>query len=332
VETIGGLGVRRANFTIKDGIKGPFNLYFTMKSGHTAEPEWQTAASGFWEGINLDGGFVKVTVSQGGSVDEPELFVEAIPGRGLSLQPGMMDVIRDHLTSLFTLGYDLESFYSKFRGDIIGGIIPEVRGLRLMHGRSPFKSLICSILSQHATVLQWNLWARRISNLFSQPVKFDDGTVYHPFPDPRTLASADIRVLEGCGIGYRARYVVEASSKVVAGELSFSRLRDMGYLEARSELMVVRGIGPKVADCFLLYGLGMGEAAPVDLWIHRIVSERYFNGAKVGKEYVNKFLRDRYGSYAGLAQLYLYHYGRKFWGSRYESSSSPSKPFKPKDG
>ena len=75
--------------------------------------------------------------------------------------------------------------------------------------------------------------------------------------------------------------------------------------------MELPGIGPKVADCFLLYGLGQTEAAPVDIWIHRIVRKLYFHNAKVSTEKVAKFLRDRYGPWAGYVQLYLYHYARK---------------------
>ncbi|MBS7644658.1 MAG: hypothetical protein QW569_04620 [Candidatus Bathyarchaeia archaeon] len=304
--------MRKSSFAIKDEINGPFNLHSTMKSGQTAEPEWFPAGDGFWEGINLDGEFVKVEVSQEGSIDEPELLIKVIAGEGSNLKSNTLDMVDEYLVSLFTLKYDLESFYSKFRGDILGGVYPKLRGLRLIHGRSPFKSLICSILSQNASVSQWNMWARRMSSLLSKPVKFDDGSVYHPFPEPRTLISAN-RALESCGVGYRAQYVVEASSKVECGELSFSRLECMSYMEAKSKLMEIRGIGPKVADCFLLYGLGIGEASPVDLWIHRVVSKLYFEGAKVSREYVNRFLRERYGSNAGLAQLYLYHYGRRFW-------------------
>ncbi|MEM2122494.1 MAG: hypothetical protein QXE79_02545 [Candidatus Bathyarchaeia archaeon] len=319
--------MRKADFTIKDEVNGPLDLHSTMRSGQTAEPEWFSASDGFWEGIGLEGGFVKVKVSQWGSVDEPELFVEAISEEGLNLQPNMLDVIHEYLISLFTLKYDLESFYSKFRGDIIGFISPKLRGLRLMHGRDPFKSLVCSILSQNASVWQWNIWVRRMSNLFSELVRFDDGTIYHPFPDLEEFTSADREVLESCGIGYRARYLIEASLKVQSRDLSFSELKSMGYSEAKSKLMEIDGIGPKVADCFLLYGLGIEEAAPVDVWIHRIVSKLYFNGAKVSKEYVNRFLRDRYGSNAGLAQLYLYHYGRKFWKNNVEEDGPSSKLF-----
>jgi len=75
--------------------------------------------------------------------------------------------------------------------------------------------------------------------------------------------------------------------------------------------MELPGIGPKVADCFLLYGLGKTEAAPVDIWIHRIVRKLYFHGASVSAEKVARFLRERYGMWAGYVQLYLFHYARK---------------------
>lgn len=301
-----------------------------MKSGQTAEPEWFPAVKGFWEGINLEEGFVKVIVRirEEKGIDEPELFVEVIPEDGLSLRSNMLDRVYDYLITLFTLKYDLEAFYSRFSGDIIAELFPKVRGLRLMHGITPFKSLICSILSQNASVRQWNRWARRIAESLSKPLKFSDGTSYYPFPDPKTFIFTDRRILESCGIGYRAKYVVEASSKVGNGGLDLSRLRRMDYREARSRLMEIRGIGPKVADCFLLYGLGIGEAAPVDLWIHRIVSKLYFNGAKVSKEDVSRFLRRRYGLNAGLVQLYLYHYGRTLWKEDTERYLSSSKLFK----
>jgi len=65
-----------------------------------------------------------------------------------------------------------------------------------------------------------------------------------------------------------------------------------------------------VADCSLLYGLGKTESAPVDIWIHRTVRKLYFEGASVSTEKVARFLRERYRSWAGYAQLYLFHYAR----------------------
>jgi N-glycosylase/DNA lyase len=72
------------------------------------------------------------------------------------------------------------------------------------------------------------------------------------------------------------------------------------------------GIGPKVADCFLLYGLGFKEATPVDIWIQRIASHFYFQNSKVNNEDIGTILRRQYQSDAGLAQLYLYHFSRRY--------------------
>jgi N-glycosylase/DNA lyase len=70
-------------------------------------------------------------------------------------------------------------------------------------------------------------------------------------------------------------------------------------------------VGPKVADCILLYGFGMGEAFPVDIWIKRIICELYFNGKDVSVPKIRLFGIEQFGEYAGYVQLYLFHYARK---------------------
>jgi N-glycosylase/DNA lyase len=105
--------------------------------------------------------------------------------------------------------------------------------------------------------------------------------------------------------------MIEAARRVRDGELDLEDLRNQDYEKAKERLMDLPGIGPKVADCFLLYGLGKTEAAPVDIWIHRIVRKLYFHGARVSTEKVASFLRERYGHWAGYVQLYLFHYARK---------------------
>jgi N-glycosylase/DNA lyase len=104
--------------------------------------------------------------------------------------------------------------------------------------------------------------------------------------------------------------MIEAARRVRDGELDLEDLRNQDYEKAKERLMDLPGIGPKVADCFLLYGLGKTEAAPVDIWIHRTVRKLYFEGASISTEKVARFLRERYRSWAGYAQLYLFHYAR----------------------
>ena len=96
-----------------------------------------------------------------------------------------------------------------------------------------------------------------------------DGSTIHLFPKPEALAPANEQDLEKTGLTYRAKYVIEAARRVRDGELNLEELRGQDYEMAKTKLMELPGIGPKVADCFLLYGLGKTEAAPVDIWIHR---------------------------------------------------------------
>jgi N-glycosylase/DNA lyase len=112
-------------------------------------------------------------------------------------------------------------------------------------------------------------------------------------------------------MGYRARSVVEVSRMITDGRFRLAELANLSYDEAQARLIELPGVGPKVADCFLLYGAGRLEAAPVDLWIHRIVSKLYFGKRKVSKLKTGRFLRERYGEWAGYAQLYLFDYARR---------------------
>jgi N-glycosylase/DNA lyase len=98
---------------------------------------------------------------------------------------------------------------------------------------------------------------------------------------------------------------------IINDELDLEALSRQTYENAHASLLELPGVGPKVADCFLLYGVGRLESAPVDVWIHRIVSKLYFGGKKVSRLMTARFLRQRFGEWAGYAQLYLFDYARR---------------------
>jgi N-glycosylase/DNA lyase len=112
-------------------------------------------------------------------------------------------------------------------------------------------------------------------------------------------------------MGYRANPIVNVSRMVVDDDLDLIDLAGRQYEDALDLLLELPGVGPKVADCFLLYGAGQLEAAPVDVWIHRIVSKLYFRGEKVSRLKTARFLRKRFREWAGYAQLYLFDYARR---------------------
>ncbi len=181
-----------------------------------------------------------------------------------------------------------------------------------MRGTDLYESLIFSILSQNSSAQKMNRTARCLMQHYGSKVEFPDGSTNFLFPTAETLAKSTPRQLRATtSMGYRAKSVVAVSKLVFRGAIHLDLLGGRSYEEAMEVLLELPGVGPKVADCFLLYGLGRLEAAPVDVWIHRIVSELYFDGRKVSRLMTARFLRERFMEWAGYAQLYLFDYARR---------------------
>jgi N-glycosylase/DNA lyase len=98
---------------------------------------------------------------------------------------------------------------------------------------------------------------------------------------------------------------------MVKNEINLPDFYQIEYDEALQTLLQIPGVGPKVADCILLYGFGRNEAFPVDVWIKRIISHLYFNGKDVPVPKIRLFGMEEFGEYAGYVQLYLFHYARE---------------------
>ena len=295
----------------REDVRGPMNLEETIQSAQTSEPEWAREGASFVDVEELNGTPVKYTLSQVGGEADFRLNVRAIS----SLQSDKLDAsLRSHMTRVLGLSDDLESFYGEFADETepLQSTFSKLRGLRLMRGTNLFESLICSILSQNNSALLWNRTARLLMQFYGTRVNFPDGTSSSLFPKPEILARLSPRELRSkTSMGYRAKPVVKVSRMVTRGELKLDDFGKLPYEEAMEILLGLPGVGPKVADCFLLYGAGRLEAAPVDVWIHRIATRLYFRGRKVSRPKTAMFLRDRFGEWAGYAQLYLFDFARR---------------------
>jgi N-glycosylase/DNA lyase len=126
------------------------------------------------------------------------------------------------------------------------------------------------------------------------------------FPEPNCIETP--LQLESVKAGFRTGYLFKANQCVDRSKLL--DLKSLPYKEARKTLMNLPGVGKKVADCVLLYSLDFLESFPMDTWIKRGLQRDYFGGKRVGEKTLESFLSDRFGPYAGYAQLYLYHYWR----------------------
>ena len=113
------------------------------------------------------------------------------------------------------------------------------------------------------------------------------------------MASLEPDDLAPIRAGFRHRYIIDAARKVHSGEIDLEALRELPYDEARAALMRITGVGVKVADCVLLYGLHRMESFPLDVWMKRAMAT-LFDGLDPGA----------FGEYAGIAQQYIFHYAR----------------------
>lgn len=298
------------DISVKD-VNGPMNLGETMLSAQTSEPEWLREGTSFTDIEVLHGTHVKYTLSQVGDPDRFSLRVRALAS---TPNEQLIDELKNHLNHVLSLKDDLTSFYWKFsdESEPLSSTFSRLRGLRLMRGTDLYESLICSILSQNNSARLWNRTARLMMQYYGQSVNSPDRSTSSLFPRPETLASLSPRELRSrTSMGYRARPVVEVSRLIVKDKLRLGDLAKCSYDEAMETLLDLPGVGPKVADCFLLYGAGRLEAAPVDVWIHRIVTKLYFKGRKVSRIKTARFLRERFREWAGYAQLYLFDYARR---------------------
>jgi N-glycosylase/DNA lyase len=152
-----------------------------------------------------------------------------------------------------------------------------------------------------------------------------DSMDFFTFPTPRQLAEAPYGDLIDCGLGYRTKYIQETSKQIFEQNFELEHIKQLSYEQAKKTLCKFLGVGPKVADCVLLFSMGKLEAFPVDRWIERVLRKHYSKQlpselakkltAREGlsnSEYakLNAFGRQYFGEYAGYAQEYLYHYER----------------------
>lgn len=295
----------------RERIRGPLDLEATLLSGQTSEPQWDLDYGYYADVEEFNGRAARYRVRNIGETEEPRLAVKIAAEDD---ETTLAHHVTEHIINVLTLDDDLNEFYRAFdpsNGDIITRTFEPLKGLRLMRGSNVFESLICSISTQHNSIILWNKSVKLIRDMYGRAARLPDSSMIHLFPKPEELASASEKDLQDTGLAYRAKYIIEAARRVRDGQLNLAELQHQSYETAKRSLIELPGIGPKVADCFLLYGLGKTEAAPVDIWIHRIVRKLYLRDAKVSTEKVGQFLRQRYGRWAGYVQLYLFHYARK---------------------
>jgi len=308
-----------------DDFEEPFNLPLTIYSGQTSQPPWKENNGYYEELIQIESKpcLIKIKIPDKDQQAAIDIIAE-------SISKIHEKTIKEHVNQIFSLKDNLNQLYEFLQED--GKLAPTIefcRGLRLFKAHDLFECLISSISSSNCSIIRWTRSINEIKEKWGHKYHFSSGDFY-TFPSPKILRNVPEHDLEeiqrkkekptnefifennlqACGVGYRAKYIIRAA-KIVQEEINLKKLSKMRYEKAFDTILDIPGVGPKVADCILLYGFGMRRAFPTDVWIKRIVEHLYFSGEDLKTQKVREFGMDRFGDFAGYVQLYLFHYARK---------------------
>ena len=177
------------------------------------------------------------------------------------------------------------------------------KGVRML--RQPLLEVIISfIISANNNIPRIRKSIEGICTRFGTPTKFG-----YAFPTLNELKNITIKDFEECGCGYRAKYLIDTIHLLSTTDY-LEVLPNMTTTQARSLLLTLPGVGPKVADCILLFGLYKKDVFPVDTWIQKIYTEDYL-GKETNRLKIADFFVSKYGELAGYAQQYLFYHKRK---------------------
>lgn len=278
----------------------PFNLDVTLCCGQVFR--WEKKGD-WWYGIVRD---------------------QAFKIRQVNAELEFANADEKFITNYFGLNDDLQKIRAKIGKDKhIRKALREFWGLRVVR-QDPWECLISYICATYKNIPAIRHMLLGLSSKFGEKTTLDS-MEFFKFPTPERLATATANDLLECGLGYRAKYVQDTSNRIFENDFEFESLRQLPYEQAKKQICNFAGVGPKVADCVLLFSLGKTEAFPVDRWIERVILNHYIDhlppetaqklkqrAGLTNSDYaaLNAFGRWYFGEYAGYAQEYLYHYER----------------------
>ncbi|MCX6966856.1 MAG: hypothetical protein NTZ46_03590 [Verrucomicrobia bacterium] len=261
-----------------------FNLRLTLESGQVFH--WSPDGTGYR-----------------GLIGARPVRVEQI-GEELQVTPGTEAAVARY----FALDHDLEAICASFPADAtMAQAVVFCRGLRLI--RQPLWECLGTFLtSSMKQVAHIRQMSQALRQRFGQPVPGWDIPVY---PEPERLARATEAELRACGLGYRAKHLLGTARSIAEGSVDLEAVHAMDDEAALAELCRLPGVGPKIANCALLFAYERLSAFPIDVWIERVLRRTYFaRKPKVSAGQLREFAANAFGPYGGYAQQYLFHHAR----------------------
>lgn len=257
-------------------ICGELDIALTLDCGQSFR--WKPDEKGCWHGVAFG---VPLTLEQKG---DRIIFHDTDEETFEKIWRPYFDLDRDYSAICRRLEAD----------EYMKAAVNEYPGIRILR-QEPWETVCSFIISQNNNIPRIKGIVERLCVLLGEPLGNGD----YSFPSASKVARAGVEGIAPIRAGFRAKYIIDAAEKFASGEIDIKKIEDSDLLTGRDELIKIKGVGEKVAQCSLLYGFGKVDAFPVDVWVKRIMAEMYPDG-----------LPECANGVRGIAQQYLFHWRR----------------------
>ena len=265
------------------------NLDYTLDCGQSfrwqknSDGHWCALVSGYKNSERIDKyGELSQTVNSDGTVN-------------ITFYNATADEFYKFWAPYFDLDRDYDKLIDCYRADkYLKAATDAYYGIRVTN-QDAWETLCSFIISQNNNIPR----IKGIINRLCETYGYQIHEGFYSFPSAEDLAKLTPEDLDPLRAGFRNKYIIDAAKKVASGEVDLAALKKLPLSDAEAELMKISGVGPKVAQCVLLYGCGREDAFPIDTWVKKIMEELYPNGLPACVEGTR-----------GIAQQYLFHWRR----------------------
>ena len=188
------------------------------------------------------------------------------------------------------------------------------QGIRILN-QDLWETIISFIISANNNIPRIKGIIERLSKNYGDEINYN-GKIYYTFPTPEQLKDVTVEEYRKLGLGFRDIRLYETTHMILNKEIDLEKMQNNpNTIEVREQLLKLSGVGPKVADCILLFStLKRFEVFPIDVWVRRVMNDLYIkqqDETKVSKKQIEKIAQEKFGDLAGLAQQYLFYWRRE---------------------
>ena len=224
--------------------------------------------------------------------------------------------IQEAVTDYFDLGRDYEQIKKQLSkiDKNVSNSIKYGEGIRILN-QDLWETIISFIISANNNIPRIKGIIERLSNKYGNEIEWN-GATYYTFPTPEQLKDVTVQEYRELGLGFRDVRLYETTHMILDKKVDLEELQnEPDTMKVREELLTLSGVGPKVADCILLFSsLKRFDVFPIDVWVRRVMNELYIKNedeTKVNKKQIEQLAQEKFGNLAGIAQQYLFYWKRE---------------------